>query len=210
MSLCSSEALGRIEVELDDDSCEDSTLHVGTTDVRDCFYRLKWPAELAEYFCLASLSAAEVRAIRERSGRWFTDADDGPCEARPVVDDSMHACLGVAAMGCSWSLWMAQHVTSRRVAHLPCLAHRAAIADSGDACVIKASDRRPSHFVYVDNVGILGFWRQSVALALEAAVGTLEDVGLATHETQIHSGAAELLGVELNCALGCTRLTDKR
>ena len=93
---------------------------------------------------------------------------------------------------------------------MPELAHRPAIVDAGDACVLTASDRRPRHAVYVDNAGVLGLWRREVALALEGATEALASVGLATHETSVASGAADLLGVELCCTHGCTRLSEKR
>ena len=59
-------------------------------------------------------------------------------------------------------------------------------------------------------MGILSVRRCEVVRALDAAVDTLEAVGLRTHETDVTDTAVELLGVELNAELGCTRLSEKR
>lgn len=56
---------------------------------------------------------------------------------------------------------------------------------------------RPTHFVYVDNVGVLGVVEKRVAEALEQVEECLNSVGLPTHEKELFGEAADVLGVEV-------------
>ena len=51
------------------------------------------------------------------------------------------------------------------------------------------------HYVYVDNLGVLGLDYNLVCRSIDALVSELEANGLSTHETSVSSGPCEVLGV---------------
>ena len=83
VSLCSAESLGRMEIDLDDVTTMEPSLHsppglgaegtgapsMGMVDVQDCFLRMILGGELSEYFALPSVSGSEARAVRATAGR---------------------------------------------------------------------------------------------------------------------------------------------
>lgn len=67
VDLLSSEGLGRVAVELDEDflsrpeerqSFRGARIAIGSADVRDCFHRMKVPSCMSEYFALPPVPAA--------------------------------------------------------------------------------------------------------------------------------------------------------
>ena len=99
--LCTPEAFSRIEFELADTFAEDNFealsqrigLHVGVSDVRDCFHRLIQPRWLGRYFCLDPIPV-----------RWIM-REGGIVEGIKVSpDDLIFPFPRPLCMGCSWSL----------------------------------------------------------------------------------------------------------
>lgn len=66
------------------------------------------------------------------------------------------------------------------------------------------------HYVYVDNVGVLGVVRPEVAAALDGACRELDSAGLSTHEREESAREMEMLGVELDGTRQRSRLTSSR
>ena len=70
VSLCSSEGFSRIECQLSEharpgtqafvDELQSMNIHIGLSDVKDCFHRLKQPRWLAKYFCFKPIRASWV------------------------------------------------------------------------------------------------------------------------------------------------------
>ena len=65
VSLMTSEGLGRIELQLDEGLWQDESLclalsvHVGLSDVENCFHRLRVPIWLSRYFCWSAVPAKD-------------------------------------------------------------------------------------------------------------------------------------------------------
>ena len=74
----------------------------------------------------------------------------------------------------------------------------APLSDHGPPLVLGGKVTKPSHYVYVDNLGILGVVRMEVARALDAACEGLNAIWLTTHERELSSASMTMLGVELN------------
>ena len=97
----------------------------------------------------------------------------------------------------------------------PSLQSAAAVRDhSGPAVIFADPSARATEthtwYVYVDNMGILGTCRASVAAALGEAVCIFQEVGLLTHEEELFSGEGKVLGSTLDGEKLQTCLTRKR
>ena len=71
-------------------------------------------------------------------------------------------------------------------------------SDRGPTCVLTLSDDAPAHYLYVDNVGVVGHRKELVEKALGGGCACLEAAGLATHEVEVTAGSTEVLGGELS------------
>jgi len=167
VSLCTSETFGRLEIEMDDAPFDDRDLldvagdparsslqvHMGKVDVKDCFYRMRIGPEFSRFFALRGVSRREADDVWRRAGR--TDSGPRPIPAAGSADAGWFPCLAALPMGCTWSLWMAQRTDEHVVAEgcgdkLGGLVH-----DRSLPLVLRRDEPRPSHYVYVDNVGVL-------------------------------------------------------
>ena len=169
---------------------------MATTDVDNCFHRLKIGRQLGEYFCLPPLRASDL-GITQVNGE--------------VVEwsDLVWPCLAALPMGFSWSLFLAQDATTLQTESSACLATSRRIEDRNGAVVICA-EHPLAHYVYVDNVGALGTSEEGVAQAILEVEATLTAMGLVCHETEGPRTAKEALGVEFNRELQRWRGTAKR
>jgi len=210
VDLATSDALGRIElvvgpgadVGADMGAVPAGQVHIGTTDIKDCFYRMRLPDGLCDYFCLPGVSAADAAAVVSRAGGDPAFFSGGEGEWWPS--------LTVLPMGFTWSLFLAQRVNTHLVGEIPSLKGSRPLVDRGPPLVLVPGDERVSHYVYVDNIGVVGVVHSTVAAALDECVLQLDSRGLTTHDTELHSNFGDVLGVELNSELKCTRLTAKR
>ena len=75
VSLMTSEGLGRVELEMGVAALEDTSLfdhlvvHLGLSDVKDCFHRMRVPRWLSRYFCWEAVPAKVVGLTRLWTGR---------------------------------------------------------------------------------------------------------------------------------------------
>ena len=110
-------------------------------------------------------------------------------------------------MGFTWSVYFAQRVNGG-IANdsLPdsCELH------DRSANISLGSVHRLLHYVYIDNIGIIGVDRDEVQRSLTKVVENLDASGLPCHEIQSSGGVCEKLGVEFKSALKCFRPTNKR
>ena len=106
VDLCSAEGLARIEVEVWNgdsggpggmtvDGYRDFRVALGTTDVKDASHRLRMPMELLLYFCVGSLSGAELGLDETLENELFWTS---------------------LLMGFTWSLYCCQRIVSCRAA----------------------------------------------------------------------------------------------
>lgn len=81
------------------------------------------------------------------------------------------------------------------MARAPTLGGWEASSDATGQMVLKPGLVTPMHFVYADNVGVLGASRAHVVQSLDEVVTYLTRVGLLTHEKEVFEEAADVLGV---------------
>ena len=75
VELCSAEARSRIEISAGDDLITDDDyrlgqVHVGKTDIKDCFYRMRMDPAMSEFFCLPALNRPS-RGLSHSSSHCF-------------------------------------------------------------------------------------------------------------------------------------------
>ncbi|CAK0882305.1 unnamed protein product [Prorocentrum cordatum] len=194
--LLSSEGFGRIEIELPPgvlpSSAEGQRLldafavYVATTDVKDCFYRMRVREDLGRYFCLPAVPKYVFDGLQVAGV---------PAETPP--DAPVRPYLAVLPTGFTWSLYLAQAANEDRVCRSPSLCkampagrQQPLIQDQAEAFVLRAASRGVGGaYVHVDNLG---------AVSDDADLSERMPVGLALHKSESHGGAGEALGTELD------------
>ncbi|CAK0880153.1 unnamed protein product [Prorocentrum cordatum] len=171
------------------------TVCVTTTDVKDCFYRMRIHEDLGRYFCLPAapwhvLEGLPVAGL--------------PAEA--ASDAMVYPCLGALPMGFAWILHLAQAANEDRVCRSVSLQEAAPagreqplMQDQAEACALRASARGEGGArVYVDNLGAVS---GDVALSdrmVSEWSDLFEPVGLAPHMSKSHDSWGGALGTELD------------
>ena len=192
VSLITAEGLGRIEVELDGDLWNDPTItdhlafHLGLSDVKDCFHRMKVPVWLSKYFAWDAVPAKVVGL----QGTMLEGKVLSPL-------DAVYPCAGSLCQGFSWSLYFAQRVNQYKCQTLNCLSSGRLVNDRSPPIVMKiggTSVSHPHYYVYVDNLGVLHHDRQVVEEAMAALEQSFNSAGLELHTTDISEGAVKALG----------------
>ena len=215
VELCSSEGFSRIECELspsalpgtDDFVAELASLniHIGLSDVKDCFHRLRQPKWLAEYFCLKPIRASWV-------GLQGQNLDGKKLKANDIV----YPMPGSLCMGFSWSLFFSQKINEYQCSLTKTLACSTLIQDKGEPVVFKSEACRGSdsqgirHYVYVDNLGVLSPHQAVVSTALEELDGHFGSTGLLLHPGEVSCGGTKALGTVLNGKTLCSHVSPER
>ena len=198
--LATVESLSSIELEAAAE--EGISLHLGVSDIDNCFHRLRLPESLSDWFALDCIfSARELGVVGMRLGDKVLSADD-----------DVSVASAMAPMGFSWSLYFAQR-TSEHLFSVS-LGSKSALFNDRNAPLVldpRASARHLSHhYVYVDNLGLLAFDPDMVGTKLGKAVGDFNDAGLELHETSTGSGERDALGTVLDCSMFSSRPTTRR
>ncbi|CAK0879112.1 unnamed protein product [Prorocentrum cordatum] len=190
VQLLSSEGFGRIEIELPPGVLPSSVegqrllgafaVYVATTDVKDCFYRMRVREGLGRYFCLPAVPKYVFDGLQVAGV---------PAETPP--DAPVRPYLAVLPMGFTWSLYLAQAANEDRVCRSPSLCkampagrQQPLIQDQAEAFVLRAASR-----------GVGGAYVHRMVSEWSAL---FEPVGLALHKSESHGGAGEALGTELD------------
>ena len=105
-------------------------------------------------------------------------------------------------MGFSWAPFLAQTANKHQMG-LSVDMDAAYLTDRGDAWVIDSTGSRLAHYVYIDNLGLLGIDPNEVCKNLDSATQHFNKIGLAIHEVQKASSTGETLGI---CIDGGRRL----
>ena len=214
VSLATAEAFSRIEMETAGEgehpgevpNFEEVRVHVGLSDVKDCFHRMRQPRWLREFFALDPIPARWV-------GRGGTDLEGNRLEPDTLIFPMpMSLC-----MGCSWSLFFAQKANENLLQRSRSLESSRPVTDRSDPIVIRVadSDGRPStscdrHYVYVDNLGIISSDESRVQSGLTEATQLFEGQGLLLHAGEIESEEINTLGCRLDGRRHCTGLKRAR
>lgn len=215
VELCSSEGFSRIECEVPDNilpgspefakELQSMELHIGLSDVKDCFHRLKQPRWLAEYFCFKPVRAHWVgMAGKELEG------------VKLGSNDIIYPMPGSLCMGFSWSLYFCQQINEHQCALTKSLRDSTLISDKGRPVVFRSQRCREQeqtttrHYVYVDNLGVVSPHRAVVLTALEELDDHFGRKGLLLHPGEVHSEETKALGTILDGRNLCSRICPER
>ncbi len=98
-------------------------------------------------------------------------------------------------MGFSWSLYYAQAINTRKAnSSSQELSENEPIIDRGRKVTLAGI----RHYVYVDNIGVIGWNEDDVNSALDSSISTLENCGLKTHEKSSARPVDEMLGMQVD------------
>ena len=156
---------------------ENQAFVFGSFDIRNAFYKLGIPLDLAERFSLPHISNKHVG-----------NSDFGP-------SDCLLPCLKVLPMGWSWSLYFCQAYTTNIVAR-----HVSQNRMMLDRCpgVILEKKTDIACAVYVDNIGIGGLDTQTVNSTLKHIEKDFNSLGLGTHEQAQACTTTEFIGLHID------------
>ena len=206
--LMTGEGLGRIEVTLDNttwpspEALEAISIHVGLSDVKDCFHRMRVPLWLSRYFAWRPIPAKTVGL-------------DGCIVDGVRLDalDPVFPCAGSLCQGFSWSLYFAQRTNEYIAGRVDPLADSVLANDrSGPMTLVVGREHGvSSHFyVYVDNLGVVGTERLHVDEAMSALQERFNGLGLQLHASEVSDGYVEALGCVLEGGQMRSRPNPKR
>ena len=209
VSLMTSEGLGRVELEMGVAALEDTSLfdhlvvHLGLSDVKDCFHRMRVPRWLSRYFCWEAVPAKVVGL----TGETVDGKTLGPL-------DPVWPCAGSLCQGFSWSLYFAQKANEQMCKSVDLLREASLVHDRGPPVVLRVGQVDQStethYYVYVDNLGVLHFDQQLVANALKALQKAFDGAGLVLHGSEVSSGGTVALGTLIEGNRLRTRLNPTR
>lgn len=215
VSLCSSEGFSRIECQLSEharpgtqafvDELQAMNIHIGLSDVKDCFHRLKQPRWLAEYFCLKPIRASWVNL-------GGTTLDGVALKDNDIV----YPMPGSLCMGFSWSLFFAQKINEYQCSLTKSLTCSRIISDKGDPVVFSSPqsldnlESSTRHYVYVDNLGILSPHEAVVHSSLQELDQHFGSSGLLLHPGEVSGDKTKALGTILDGKNLCSKITQER
>ena len=128
-------------------------------------------------------------------------------QRRVRLETEIFQCSGSLPMGFSCSLYFCQDIVEAWLGSLSLTAGSRLLNERIGAAVFavehyqrQAADSRRAtsadfHYAYVDNMGVFAAREDTVADALDEAKNLFESHGLLLHETELHSGGADTLGV---------------
>ena len=198
--LATVESLCSIEMEVAAD--EGITLFLGISDIDNCFHRLRLPVTLSDWFCLVpTFTARELGIV----GEVINGITLGP-------DHVVSVASAMAPMGFSWSLYFAQRTSEHIFA--ASLGRDSTLFNDMSAPLVldprPEARHRSSHYVYVDNLGLLSFDDTLVRTKLSKTVTDFTQAGFELHEISAVTGEREALGTVLDCTGFHSRPTTKR
>ena len=175
-------------------------LHVGLSDVKDCFHRIRQPRWLSRYFCLMPIEARHVGL----TGKLL----DGQVLQS---SDLVYPMPGSLCMGFSWSLYFAQRISERQMSLVPSLKDSSLVNDrSGPAVFPAEAPSSMKHFVYVDNLGVMSGSVECVAQGLTGLTEQFTNQNLLLHPGEIQHSKITALGIEMDGQQLLTRVATGR
>lgn len=211
VQLLTSDGFSRIEVTVPEglypgtqdyeDYLRQTKVHIGLSDVKDCFHRLRQPKWLSEYFCFDGIPAKWVHLQG-------TTLDGVYLEPDSII----YPAPGSLCMGFTWSLYFAQQINERMMSRVPHLVSSHLVTDRGEAIVFNKedNDKKLHHYVYVDNLGILSTCHDSVEEGLKQVQEIFHADQLILHLGAVHSSSVRALGCDLHGELMASTVTPER
>ena len=172
-------------------------MYMSGSDIRDCFYAVRLPRELAAFFGLhLDINAREASIV---SGLGEGHFDGWNC-ITPVI--------AVLPMGFSWSFFLVQHIhesVSLRALNIP----RTQLVL--EQCPLPTL--QPGNILampYCDNVHSIGLNEKLTNEGKEAICNSLSDIGFSMHEDAPASSTFATLGGVIDGEIGQVRATPAR
>lgn len=191
VNLLTSEGFAHFEVLADWSGPSPSwpAMFIGVADVRDAFHRLLMPPELSPRFCFEPVGVGALG--------FAPDLVEGS-QAR--AGTSVYPCARALPMGFTWSLFFCQSLGLHMMGRATGLEGDEALSDFRGCGIFGGSvvSEPPRHYVYVDNIGVMGCRRKAVAAGLGHALEEFESRGLVMHESGVYGERCEVLGLEID------------
>ena len=210
VELLTSDGFSRVEVSMPDglhpgtpeyeQRLREHKIHIGLSDVKDCFHRLRQPRWLAEYFCFDPVPASWV-------GLEGKELDGVRLSAGSLV----YPAPGSLCMGFTWSLFFAQRISEKLMSEVIPLHNSTLASDRGESMYFDLSKKDSvRHYVYVDNLGILSTDADLVEEGMQEVKKVFEEKNLKLHPGEVHAGSVKALGCDLRGDLMASRVTPER
>ena len=174
IELATGDSLGRLELE------EGESSHIPSSGLEDAFYHLGMPEEWRPYFGLRAIRAGAV-GLAHLNGSLIH------------LETLLHPRLFVILIGWSWAVYWCQHAVQRVLATQPSCSVPHRIVD-GQA----PPNSKSSHFLYVDNLIIIGSDQCSVQAANEEGKAALRSAGLEVHQEEYAASDILVIGWEFD------------
>ena len=210
VSLSTAETFSRIEMSVPEELLHDKDgrdrffqsveVVAALSDVKDCFHRIRQPDWMCRLFCLLPIEARHVGLTGQMLDGVVLQSND-----------LVYPMPGSLAMGCSWSLYFAQKINEHQFKLSPSLSDSDLMHDRGAPLVIDPT--RPdtlNHYVYVDNLGIIGQNKDLVSKGLESMETHFNSKQLLLHPGEVHTSSVKALGIQLDGTSKTTRITPER
>ena len=208
VSLMTAEGLGRIEIEFGEEVSsqqqlvEQLAIHVGLSDVENCFHRLRVPLWLSRFFCWEAVPAKVVGlAGHQLEGKTLSPLD------------AVFPCAGSLCQGFSWALFFAQRANEQMCLQVPPLLGAPLCHDRGSPIVLRIGSKDPEcmhYYVYVDNLGVVDVNKERVKAAVTGLETAFDGCGLILHGSEVTSGHVQALGCGLDGTLLRTTIGRER
>ncbi len=130
------------------------TVLLASGDVDNCFHRMCLQGWLRHYFCWPPLPAATLG---------ISKLLDVPLSS----EDLVYPLPQFLPMGFSWPPFLAQTANQYQM-ECSILEGSSYLTDRGDAWVVNSEKSRLAHYVYIDNLGILGIDPEEVRRNLDS------------------------------------------
>ena len=125
--------------------------------------------------------------------------------------DLVYPMPGSLCMGCSWSLFFAQKINERQFSLSPQLGSSRLISDRSPPLVINPSDPDMlHHYVYVDNLGVIGQNQELVHQGVQAMQDHFNSKELLLHPGEVQCDDIKALGIYLDGRNKRTRVAPER
>eukprot|EP00971_Amphidinium_carterae_P017386 342789-Amphidinium_carterae.3 len=191
VQLCTSEAFSRIEIPSE---FGNEAVEICVSDIKDCFHRFLLPSWLRGYFCLPGVIAGHVGA---------READDKAVDSQCMV----YPCWNSLPMGWSWSVYFAQEASQSIMLEGTGIQRDLLMTD---LCADMRLGVAPRHYVYIDNLGLIGFRRYEVCQVAESCKEVFRKKQLELHDESNTVTEVDVLGVSLSAERGCVRVSAKK
>lgn len=176
------------------------SIHIGLSDVKDCFHRLCQPRWLSEFFCLEAIPA-----------HWVGLQDSWLDGVQLKKESLIYPAPGSLCMGFTWSLYFAQQISERLMSRVPRLRGSCLASDRSTSMYFDiAAEESTRHYVYVDNLGILSTDAALVHEGMQEVKTEFESRNLHLHPGEVHSGSVKALGCDLRGDIMASRITPER